>query len=93
MPGLAVIAHTVWGAAGSSLHDPRNRLGDALGRRRDLAVAVEGGRITAVVPAAEARGLGGDRVVDLGDATLPVLLGGVLEFFRIFSLSPRPRRS
>jgi predicted amidohydrolase YtcJ len=70
VPGLAVIAHTVWGAAGSSLHDPRNRLGDALGRRLDLAVAVESGRITAVVPAAEAAGLGADRVVDLGDATL-----------------------
>ena len=70
MPGLAVIAHTVWGAAGSSLHDPRNRLGDALGRRLDLAVAVESGRITAVVPAAEAAALGVDRVVDLGDATL-----------------------
>jgi predicted amidohydrolase YtcJ len=70
VPGLAVIAHTVWGAAGSSLHDPRNRLGDALGRRLDLAVAVENGRITAVVPAAEASGLGADRVVDLGDATL-----------------------
>ncbi|HXP14100.1 MAG TPA: hypothetical protein VN907_02190, partial [Actinomycetes bacterium] len=62
MPGLAVIAHTVWGAAGSSLHDPRNRLGDALGRRLDLAVAVESGRITAVVPAAEAAALGADRV-------------------------------
>jgi predicted amidohydrolase YtcJ len=70
VPGLAVIAHTVWGAAGPSLHDPRNRLGDALGRRRDLAVAVESGRITAVVPAAEAAALGADRVVDLGDATL-----------------------
>ena len=70
MPGLAVIAHTVWGAAGSSLHDPRNRLGDALGRRLDLAVAVESGRITAVVPAAEVASLGADRVVDLGDATL-----------------------
>ena len=70
MPGLAVIAHTVWGAAGSSLHDPRNRIGDALGRRLDLAVAVESGRITAVVPAAEAAALGADRVVDLGDATL-----------------------
>jgi predicted amidohydrolase YtcJ len=70
VPGLAVIAHTVWGAAGSSLHDARNRLGDALGRRLDLAVAVENGRITAVVPAAEAPGLGADRVVDLGDATL-----------------------
>ena len=70
MPGLAVIAHTVWGAAGSSLHDPRNRLGDALGRRLDLAVAVESGRITAVVPAAEVAALGADRVVDLGDATL-----------------------
>jgi len=70
VPGLAVIAHTVWGTAGSSLHDPRNRLGDALGRRLDLAVAVESGRITAVVPAAEAAGLGADRVVDLGDATL-----------------------
>jgi predicted amidohydrolase YtcJ len=70
VPGLVLIAHTVWGAAGPSLHDPNNRLGDAQGRRRDLAVAVEGGRITAVVPAAEARGLGGDRVVDLGDATL-----------------------
>jgi predicted amidohydrolase YtcJ len=70
VPGLVLIAHTVWGAAGPSLHDPNNRLGDAQGRRRDLAVAVESGRITAVVPAAEARGLGGDRVVDLGDATL-----------------------
>jgi predicted amidohydrolase YtcJ len=70
VPGLAVIAHTVWGAAGPSLHDPRNRLGDALGRRLDLAVAVESGRITAVVPAAEAGSLGADRVVDLGDATL-----------------------
>jgi len=70
VPGLAVIAHTVWGAAGPSLHDPRNRLGDALGRRLDLAVAVESGRITAVVPAAEVAALGADRVVDLGDATL-----------------------
>ena len=70
MPGLAVIAHTIWGAAGSSLHDARNRLGDALGRRLDLAVAVESGRITAVVPAAEVAALGADRVVDLGDATL-----------------------
>jgi predicted amidohydrolase YtcJ len=70
VPGLAVIAHTVWGAAGSSLHDPRNRLGDALGRRLDLAVAIESGRITAVVPAAEVAALGADRVVDLGDATL-----------------------
>jgi predicted amidohydrolase YtcJ len=70
VPGLVVIAHTVWGAAGSSLHDPRNRLGDAQGRRPDLAVAVESGRITAVVPAAEAAALGADRVVDLGDATL-----------------------
>jgi predicted amidohydrolase YtcJ len=70
VPGLVVIAHTVWGAAGPSLHDPNNRLGDAQGRRRDLAVAVEGGRITAVAPAAEAAALGGDRVVDLGDATL-----------------------
>jgi predicted amidohydrolase YtcJ len=70
VPGLAVIAHTVWGAAGPSLHDPRNRLGDALGRRHDLAVAVESGRITAVVPAAEVATLGADRVVDLGDATL-----------------------
>jgi hypothetical protein len=70
VPGLAVIAHTVWGAAGPSLHDPRNRLGDALGRRLDLAVAVESGRITAVVPAAEVGTLGADRVVDLGDATL-----------------------
>jgi predicted amidohydrolase YtcJ len=70
VPGLAVIARTVWGAAGPSLHDPRNRLGDALGRRLDLAVAVESGRITAVVPAAEVAGLGADRVVDLGDATL-----------------------
>jgi predicted amidohydrolase YtcJ len=70
VPGLVVIAHTVWGAAGSSLHDARNRLGDAQGRRLDLAVAVEGGRITAVVPAADAAGLGADRVVDLGDATL-----------------------
>jgi predicted amidohydrolase YtcJ len=70
VPGLAVIAHTVWGAAGPSLHDPRNRLGDALGRRLDLAVAVESGRITAVGPAAEVDALGADRVVDLGDATL-----------------------
>jgi predicted amidohydrolase YtcJ len=70
VPGLVLIAHTVWGAAGPSLHDPNNRLGDANGRRRDLAVAVQGGRITAVVPAADAGGLGGDRVVDLGDATL-----------------------
>jgi predicted amidohydrolase YtcJ len=70
VPGLVLLAHTVWGAAGPSLHDARNRLGDALGRRRDLAVAVESGRITAVVPAAEAGGLGADRVVDLGDATL-----------------------
>jgi predicted amidohydrolase YtcJ len=70
VPGLAVIAHTVWGAAGPSLHDPRNRLGDGLGRRLDLAVAIESGRITAVVPAAEVAALGADRVVDLGDATL-----------------------
>jgi predicted amidohydrolase YtcJ len=70
VPGLVLIAHTVWGAAGPSLHDPNNRLGDALGRRHDLAVAVESGRITAVVPAAEAAGLRADRVVDLGDVTL-----------------------
>jgi predicted amidohydrolase YtcJ len=70
VPGLVVIAHTVWGAAGSSLHDSRNRLGDALGRRLDLAVAIESGRITAIVPAADAGLLGADRVVDLGDATL-----------------------
>jgi predicted amidohydrolase YtcJ len=70
VPGLAVIARTVWGAAGSSFHDPHSRLGDALGRRHDLAVAVESGRITAVVPAAEVATLGADRVVDLGDATL-----------------------
>jgi predicted amidohydrolase YtcJ len=70
VPGLAIVAHTVWGAAGPSLHDPHNRLGDALGRRRDLAVLVDGGRIAAVVPAAELGGLRPDRVVDLGDATL-----------------------
>jgi predicted amidohydrolase YtcJ len=70
VPGLAVIAHTVWGAAGPSLHDPRNRVGDALGRRLDLAVAVQSGRITAVVPAADVAGLDADRVVDLGDVTL-----------------------
>jgi predicted amidohydrolase YtcJ len=70
VPGLAIVAHTVWGAAGPSLHDPNNRLGDALGRRRDLAVLVEAGRIAAVVPAAQAPTLRPDRVVDLGDATL-----------------------
>src|ERR671931_1564811 len=47
VPGLAIVAHTVWGAAGPSLHDPNNRLGDALGRRRDLAVVVEAGRLAA----------------------------------------------
>jgi predicted amidohydrolase YtcJ len=70
VPGLAIVAHTVWGAAGPSLHDPNNRLGDALGRRRDLAVVVEAGRIAAVLPAAELAAARPDRVVDLGDATL-----------------------
>ena len=63
MPGLAIVAHTVWGAAGPSLRDP-------LGRRHDLVVLVEGGRIAAVAPAAEAADLRPARLVDLGDATL-----------------------
>ena len=61
MPGLALIAHTVWGAAGAT---------DQHGRRRDTAVGIEDGRITAVVPAADVAVLGADRVVDLGDVTL-----------------------
>ncbi len=67
MPGLALIAGTVWGAAGVQAHSPD---GDPTGRQRDLAVLVHGGRIAAVVPADQAGSLGADRVVDLGDVTL-----------------------
>jgi predicted amidohydrolase YtcJ len=65
--GLALIAGTVWGAAGALAHVPD---GDPTGRRRDLAVLVSGGRIVSVVPADRARSLAADRVVDLGDVTL-----------------------
>jgi predicted amidohydrolase YtcJ len=61
LPGLALVARTVWGTTGRT---------DALGRRHDLAVGVVAGRITQVVPAAEVAALRADRVVDLGDATL-----------------------
>src|SRR6266536_6002174 len=67
VPGLALIARTVWGAAGAP---ERSADGDPLGRRRDVAVLVHGGRIAAVAPAAEAASLKADRVVDLGDVTL-----------------------
>jgi predicted amidohydrolase YtcJ len=67
VPGLALIAATVWGAAGALAHSPD---GDPTGRQRGLAVLVSGGRVAAVVPAAEAGSLGADRVVDLGDVTL-----------------------
>ncbi|HZD69494.1 MAG TPA: amidohydrolase family protein [Actinomycetes bacterium] len=67
MPGLALIAGTVWGAAGVLAHSPD---GDPTGRQRGLAVLVRGGRVVAVVPAGEAGSLGADRVVDLGDVTL-----------------------
>jgi predicted amidohydrolase YtcJ len=67
VPGLALIARTVWGAAGAQAHGAN---GDPLGRRRDVAVLVHGGRVTAVAPAAEVGSLGADRVVDLGDVTL-----------------------
>jgi predicted amidohydrolase YtcJ len=67
VPGLALIAGTVWGAAGARAHSPD---GDPTGRQRDLALLVQGGRIAAVVPAAQARSLGADRVVDLGDVTV-----------------------
>jgi len=67
VPGLALIARTVWGAAGAPEHSAE---GDPYGRRRDVAVLVHGGSIAAVAPAAEAGSLGADRVVDLGDVTL-----------------------
>jgi predicted amidohydrolase YtcJ len=58
---LALVARTVWGTPGPV---------DALGRRHDLAVGVDGGRVTAVVPASRARELRADRLVDLGDVTV-----------------------
>jgi hypothetical protein len=58
---LALVARTVWGTP-----EPT----DALGRRHDLAIGVDGGRVTAVVPAARARELRADRLVDLGDVTV-----------------------
>jgi predicted amidohydrolase YtcJ len=61
LPGLVLVARIVWGSPGPT---------DPLGRRHDLAVEVDGGRITAVVPAARVRELRADRVVDLGDVTL-----------------------
>ncbi len=61
MAGLVIVARAVWAAPGPT---------DPWGRRRDAAVAVADGRIAAVAPAAEARSLGADRVVDLGDATV-----------------------
>lgn len=67
MPGLALIAATVWGAAGARAHSLG---GDPTGRRRGLAVLVRGGRIAAVAPAGQVSSLGADRVVDLGDVTL-----------------------
>src|SRR6266536_1533108 len=67
VPGLALIARTVWGAAGAPEHSAE---GDPYGRRRDVAVLVHGGSIAAVAPAAAAGSLGADRVVDLGDVTL-----------------------
>src|SRR5919198_6115504 len=67
VPGLALIAATVWGAAGALAHSPD---GDPTGRQRGLAVLVSGGRVAAVVPAAEAGSLGADPVVHLGDAPL-----------------------
>jgi predicted amidohydrolase YtcJ len=67
LPGLALIARTVWGAAGALACSAD---GDPRGRQRDLAVLVHGGRIAAVAPAGQARSLGADRVVDLGDVTL-----------------------
>jgi predicted amidohydrolase YtcJ len=67
VPGLALIAGTVWGAAGALAHGPD---GDPTGRLRGVAALIQGGRIAAVVPAGQARSLGADRVVDLGDVTL-----------------------
>jgi len=67
VPGLALIAGTVWGAAGTAAHGPN---GDPAGRQRNIAVLVNRGRIAAVVSAGQARSLGADRVVDLGDVTL-----------------------
>jgi len=67
VPGLALIAGTVWGAASALAHSPD---GDPTGRQRGVAVLVHGGRIAAVVPASQARSLGADRVVDLGGVTL-----------------------
>jgi predicted amidohydrolase YtcJ len=61
LPGLVLVARTVWGSPGPT---------DALGRRHDLAIGIDGGRITAVVPAARARELRPDRLVDLGDVTV-----------------------
>jgi predicted amidohydrolase YtcJ len=61
LPALALVARTVWGSPGPT---------DPLGRRHDLAVGVDGGRVTAVVPAGRVRELRADRVVDLGDVTL-----------------------
>jgi predicted amidohydrolase YtcJ len=66
VPGLALVARTVWGAGGEPAHGG----GAAFGQRRDLSVLVREGSVAAVAPAAEARSLGADRVVDLGDVTL-----------------------
>lgn len=70
MPGLVLIARTVWGAAGVAGLEARAGNGAISGARHDLAVLVRAGRIAAVAPATEAATLGADRVVDLGDATL-----------------------
>jgi predicted amidohydrolase YtcJ len=67
VPGLALVARTVWGAGGEPAHGAG---GGAFGPRHDLAVLVHEGRIAAVVPAAEAGSLAADRVIDLGDVTL-----------------------
>jgi len=67
VPGLALVARTAWGAGGEPAHGGG---GGAFGRRHDVAVLVHEGSIAAVAPAAEARSLGADRVVDLGDVTL-----------------------
>ena len=58
---MALLARTVWGTPGPT---------DALGRRHDLAIGVDGGHVTAVVPASRARELRPDRTVDLGDVTV-----------------------
>jgi len=70
VPGLALIARTVWGVAGVAGLEARGGNGAVSGSRHDLAVLVHDGRVAAVVPAVEVAALRPDRVVDLGDATL-----------------------